>query len=108
MLKQVGSFDPVPKEDLLGRIDRLRHFMADAGIDLALLLQNVDRFYFTGTMQKGVVAVPLDGDPLVFVEKGTDRAAMETPLTLTPVRNDREIGNPPRPSPPRGKGRSRA
>ncbi|NLT24867.1 MAG: aminopeptidase P family protein [Syntrophorhabdus sp.] len=93
MLKQVGSFDPVPKEDLLGRIDRLRHFMADAGIDLALLLQNVDRFYFTGTMQKGVVAVPLDGDPLVFVEKGTDRAAMETPLTLTPVRNDREIGD---------------
>jgi hypothetical protein len=27
------------------------------------------------------------------VEKGTDRAAMETPLPLTPVRNDREIGD---------------
>ncbi|HNT43290.1 MAG TPA: Xaa-Pro peptidase family protein [Syntrophorhabdaceae bacterium] len=93
MLKQVGYFDPVPKEDLIGRIDRLRQLMADSGFDLALLLQNVDRFYFTGTMQKGVVAVPLDQDPLVFVEKGTDRAAMETPLNLTPVKNDREIGD---------------
>jgi Xaa-Pro aminopeptidase len=93
MLKQVGSFDHVPKDDLLARIDRLRHLMADRGIDLALLVQNVDRFYFTGTMQKGIVAVPLDQGPFVFVEKGTDRAAMETPLPLTPVRNDREIGD---------------
>ncbi len=93
MLKQVGSFDPVPEEDLLDRIGSLRQLMSDSGIDLALLVQNVDRFYFTGTMQKGIVAVPLNQDPLIFVEKGTDRAAMETPLALTPVRNDREIGD---------------
>lgn len=93
MLRQVGSFDPVPKEDLLDRVDRLRQLMSDSGLDLALLVQNVDRFYFTGTMQKGIVAVPLDQDPFVFVEKGTDRAAMETPLPLTPVRNDREVGD---------------
>ncbi|MDD3846721.1 MAG: Xaa-Pro peptidase family protein [Syntrophorhabdaceae bacterium] len=93
MLKQVGSFDPVPKDDLLNRIDRLRHLMAGAGIDFAFMVQSVDRFYFTGTMQKGVVVIPLEQEPLIFVEKGTERAAMETPLAITPVKNDREIGD---------------
>lgn len=91
ILKQVGAFDSVPEEDLLHRIDRLRHLMTAGGIDFALMLQNVDRFYFTGTMQKGMVVVPVDGDPLIFIEKGTERAAMETPLPFTVVRNDREI-----------------
>ncbi|MBP7528412.1 MAG: aminopeptidase P family protein [Syntrophorhabdaceae bacterium] len=91
ILKQVGTYDYVPKEDLLHRIDRLRHLMAAAGIDFALMVQNVDRFYFTGTMQKGMVVVPVDGEPLIFIEKGTERAAMETPLPFTVVRNDREI-----------------
>ncbi|MCE5282690.1 MAG: Xaa-Pro peptidase family protein, partial [Deltaproteobacteria bacterium] len=84
-------FDSVPEVDLQHRIDRLRHRMADAGIDFALMVQNVDRFYFTGTMQKGIVVVPVDGEPLIFIEKGTERAAMETPLPLTVVKNDREI-----------------
>jgi Xaa-Pro aminopeptidase len=50
MLKQVGSVDSVPRDDLLNRIDRLRHLMADGGIDFAFMVQNVDRFYFTGTI----------------------------------------------------------
>lgn len=92
MLRQVGAFDPVPKDDLLRRIAGLRSLMADTGIDLALIVENVDRFYFTGTMQKGIVAVPVDQDPLIFVQKGTERAAAESPLAVIPARNDREIG----------------
>jgi len=91
MLKQVGAFDPVPADDLLQRIDRLRQLMAKDSIDFALLVQNVDRFYFSGTMQKGIVVVPLDEEPLIFVEKGMERAVLETPLVVTAVRNDREI-----------------
>jgi Xaa-Pro aminopeptidase len=91
LLKQVGAFDPVPRDDLLKRIDNLRRLMADAGIDFALLVQNVDCFYFAGTMQKGMLVLPLDQDPLIFVEKGTERALMETPLAVTPVKNDKEI-----------------
>ena len=91
LLRQVGAFDPVPKDDLLQRIDGLRHLMAGAGIHFALIIQNVDRFYFSGTMQKGVLVVPVDQDPLIFVEKGIERALMETPLTVTPIKNDKEI-----------------
>jgi Xaa-Pro dipeptidase len=91
MLNQVGAFDPVPISDLLQRIDGLRHLMAETGIGFALMVENVDRFYFTGTMQKGVLVVPLDQDPLIFVEKGMERAVMETPLTVTFIKNDKEI-----------------
>ncbi len=65
--------------------------MAKAGIHFALIIQNVDRFYFSGTMQKGILVVPLDQDPLIFVEKGMERAVMETPLVVTPIKNDKEI-----------------
>ena len=65
--------------------------MAKAGIHFALILQNVDRFYFSGTMQKGILVVPLDQDPLIFVEKGMERAVMETPLAITPIKNNKEI-----------------
>ena len=91
MLRQVGAFDPVPKDDLLQRINNLRQFMAKAGIHFALIIQNVDRFYFSGTMQKGILVVPLNQDPMIFVEKGMERAMMETPLVVTPIKNDKEI-----------------
>jgi Xaa-Pro dipeptidase len=91
LLRQVGAFDPVPKDDLLQRINNLRHLMAKADIHFALIIQNVDRFYFSGTMQKGILVVSLDQDPLIFVEKGMERAAMETPLVVTPIKNDKEI-----------------
>lgn len=91
MLRQVGAFDPVPKDDLLQRISNLRQLMAKAGIHFAFIIQNVDRFYFSGTMQKGILVVPLDQDPLIFVEKGMERAVMETPLEITPIKNNKEI-----------------
>ena len=91
MLKQVGAFDSVPREDLIRRVDNLRGRMVGAGIDFALMVENVDRFYFAGTMQKGILVVPVDRDPLIFVEKGIERAVMETPLSLTPIGNVKEI-----------------
>jgi Xaa-Pro aminopeptidase len=91
LLKQVGAFDPVPKDDLLGRINSLRPRMVAAGIDFALLIQNVDCFYFAGTMQKGLLVIPIDEGPLIFVEKGAERAALETPLEVIPIKSYNEI-----------------
>ena len=65
--------------------------MTGLGIDFALIVQNVDRFYLSGTMQKGILVVPTDSEPIIFVEKGIERAAMETPLAVTPVQNDKDI-----------------
>src|SRR5512135_467132 len=80
-----------PKKELLQRIDGLKRSMAEAGIDFCVILQNVDMFYFTGTVQKGVLVVPVDRDPIFFVEKSVERARLETPLVVTPIENDKAI-----------------
>ena len=80
-----------PKKELLQRIDGLKRNMAEAGIDFCVILQNVDMFYFTGTVQKGVLVVPVDRDPIFFVEKSVERARLETPLVVIPIENDKAI-----------------
>jgi hypothetical protein len=50
MYQQIGAFDPVPKAELLQRIQALKGLMAQSGIDVGIVFQNVDQFYFCGTM----------------------------------------------------------
>lgn len=91
MLKRLGACDLTPGEELSRRIDGLRQKMAEVGIDFAVVLQNVDVFYFTGTLQKGTLVVPVDEEPVFFVEKSLGRVEMETPLKVTPIRRDKDI-----------------
>jgi Xaa-Pro aminopeptidase len=91
MLKQLGACEFTPKEELQKRIGNLKHLMAATGLDFAIIMQNVDLFYFTGSMQKGTLAVPVDGEPLFYVQRSTDRARMESPLDVTAVKTDKDV-----------------
>jgi Xaa-Pro aminopeptidase len=91
MLEQAGAFDPIPREEILRRIDGLKSLMIEGQMDFAVIFQNVDRFYFTGTMQKGMVVIPVDGEPMVFVEKNIERASSECPIDIVPIKSDKEI-----------------
>ena len=91
MPKSIMNVELTPKAEILQRIDGLKRNMAEAGIDFCVILQNVDMFYFTGTVQKGVLVVPVDRDPIFFVEKSVERARLETPLVVTPIENDKAI-----------------
>jgi Xaa-Pro aminopeptidase len=91
MLEQVGAFDPIPREEIVRRIDGLKRRMVAGQMDFAVILQNVDRFYFTGTMQKGMVVIPVDGEPMVFVEKSVERARSECPIDIVPIKSDKDI-----------------
>ncbi|HEY3277088.1 MAG TPA: Xaa-Pro peptidase family protein [Syntrophorhabdaceae bacterium] len=82
--------ETVPQEEIRGRIDCLKKRMADEGIDFALICQNVDKYYFTGTLQKGVLAVAPGRDPILLIEKSVERARAETPLPFITVGSDRE------------------
>ncbi len=92
MHEDTAVVERVPAGDLFERIGNLKRSMSEGGIDFALIYQNVDFFYFTGTVQKGILAVPLTGDPLLFVEKSIERAKRETPLPIVPVTGERQIG----------------
>lgn len=62
------------------RINTLaRKLQADA-VDVALILQNVDLFYYLGTVPKGVLVVSSTGQAMVGVTKGIGRARRESTL----------------------------
>lgn len=91
MLKNLSVCDFASKAELLSRIDRFKERLAENGIDYAVILQNVDLFYFAGSVQKAVLVIPVDGDPLFMVEKNIDRALVESPLDLIPILRDKDV-----------------
>jgi len=68
--------------------DRIRRFQAGMGeMDGALLFHAVDMCYFSGTAQDGLVYIPRDGEPVVMIRKSLERAALESPLPVRPLRS---------------------
>lgn len=78
-------------EELRGRVARLQGYLAEDGLQGAVLLQNVDRYYFSGTMQAGYVVVPSQGDPLLLVRRDPERAAAESPLPVQALGSVRDL-----------------
>jgi len=67
--------------------------MQEEGLRGVLLLQNVDRYYFSGSMQGGYVLVPAEGDPIILVRRDPERAAEESPLRVEPMGSVRELAD---------------
>jgi len=67
----------IPREELEARWRRLRRLME---CDALLVLQNVDLFYLTGTVQDGVLWFPKQGEPILAVRKSLERARAESRL----------------------------
>jgi Xaa-Pro dipeptidase len=70
----------LPPEESDRRTGGLQNYLDRSGIDYACIFNNVDRFYYTGTMQDGVLLVPVSGDPVLFVRRTLGRARDESPL----------------------------
>jgi len=69
-----------PTSELRNRCAALQDLLRQQEIDGALLLQNTDLFYFTGSIQQGVCYLPAEGEPVYFVRKDIRRARMESGL----------------------------
>ncbi len=93
MYKSLNICDFTPGHEIETRIDALRGKMVRDGISFAVILQNVDLFYFTGTIQKGALIVPADQPALFFVEKSLYRAGIESPLEIIPIKKDKDVGD---------------
>ena len=70
----------VPTSEIQSRIKRFQKWLASQDLDGAFLLQNVDIYYFSGTLQRAILFVPADGKPLLMVMKSVQRARYESPL----------------------------
>lgn len=85
------DFEKPTKEELVQRIQKLQSKMLEKNITFSLFFQNVDIFYFTGTMQKSVLIIPAEGEILFFIQKSIERAKNETPFEFFEYKNDDEI-----------------
>ncbi|MBW2689770.1 MAG: aminopeptidase P family protein [Deltaproteobacteria bacterium] len=81
-----------PTTELKNRIEKLQKEMAVHSLDAVLMLQNADLFYFTGSIQQGVLYVPIEGEALYLVRKDWSRARMESGLKeVIPFKSPRDI-----------------
>lgn len=86
------SENNVPKSEIDSRIEKLKSRLKAARTDAALILQNTDLFYFSGTIQQSHLYIPAEGDPILMVRKSMDRAAAESPLErIVPLSSPRQI-----------------
>src|SRR6266850_8479826 len=79
----------IPREELERRWQRVRKFM---DCDALVVLQNVDQYYLTGTMQSGVLWFPREGEPLLAVRKSYERAKIESAVkNIVPLKTYSEL-----------------
>jgi Xaa-Pro dipeptidase len=78
--------DKVPKPEIEGRIRALQSVLNRENLDAAFILQNVDIYYFSGTLQRSVLFIPREGNPVLVAIKSYQRAKEESPLSnVVPV-----------------------
>ena len=81
-----------PLDEISLRLKYLRESIGKNGFDAVLILQNVDLFYYTGTLQNGALYAPAQGDPIFMVIKNIERARLESPVErIVPLRSPMRI-----------------
>lgn len=78
--------------DYGNRLARLQEKLASRGLDGMLLTQNVDLYYFTGSMQTGFLFVPPEGESVFFVRRSVARAKEEAAVRVEPLGSMRSFG----------------
>ncbi|WP_048148336.1 M24 family metallopeptidase [Methanolacinia paynteri] len=72
--------DKVPRDELKSRMNRFRAGMnkTHPGWEMAAIFGKVNLYYFTGTMQDGVLLIPSNGDAVLWVRRSCERALAES------------------------------
>lgn len=77
------SIEVIPDEELAWRRDNCRKILKEkhpeAGGVMIFSRENI--YYYTGTFAIGLLWLPLEGEPVLAVRKGIERAALESPNT---------------------------
>lgn len=81
-----------PKAELEKRISKLYDVMKDKDYDTIILINKITQYYFTGTIQDGVLVFGKDGTVRFFVRRSYERAKMECPLDIiVPMKTYKDI-----------------
>ena len=91
MQNEIGSCELSPREEIFSRIGKFQEKLKEKEIDAALLIQNVDLFYFSGTIQNGYLFIPKEKEAVFFVQKDYARAAVESPLRCIKIESIKNL-----------------
>jgi len=81
-----------PRDEVERRLEGLGGTLAAQGLDAAVIVQNADLYYFSGTVQQSFLYVPVDGPPTLFAHKVVERARLESPLAdIVPLAGVRDL-----------------
>ncbi|MGQ9670627.1 MAG: M24 family metallopeptidase, partial [Desulfosoma sp.] len=70
----------VPSSEIAARIVAFQSLLQSQQVDAALLRQNTDLYYFSGTVQDAFLLIPASGPPVFAVRRDVHRAEQQTPL----------------------------
>ena len=73
-------FKKIPVDELNNRMEKFRLEMNNSNPDwkLAVIFSKINLYYFTGTMQDGMLIIPKDDEPILWVRRSYERALDES------------------------------
>ena len=82
----------IPYSEIKNRISVIQRQMQENNIDALCVLQHSDLYYFSGTAQNGLLFIPAEGVPLLFIIKYLPRAQKESPIDdIIGIRSIRDV-----------------
>ncbi|GLI36422.1 peptidase M24 [Desulforhabdus amnigena] len=82
----------IPMNEIASRIVALQFLLVKNGVDAAIIRQNADLYYFTGTVQDGHLVVPASGQPVFLVKRDVVRAEEQSPLRpVVPLKSLKDL-----------------
>ena len=82
----------VPGDEVEQRLAAFRETLRTEGIDVAIVVQNADLYYLTGTVQQSHLVVPVDGEAVLLTRRTVARARAESPLRIEELPTVRRLG----------------
>jgi Xaa-Pro dipeptidase len=70
----------IPRAEINARLHRLQACIERIPLHGALIFEPIEILYYTGSMPNGVLFVPAEGEPALFVRRNIERARRESPI----------------------------
>ena len=67
-----------PEKEIVRRVRKFQDLLETSRVDGAIILQNADLFYFTGTLAQGILFIPRQGETTFFIKRNFERSQVES------------------------------
>ncbi|HJX04111.1 MAG TPA: M24 family metallopeptidase, partial [Dehalococcoidia bacterium] len=85
-------YELTPRDELYARISKFQRQLQNQSIEAALIQENSDLFYFSGSIQRSILFIPAQGEPVLAVSGNLQRAGEESRLKyIVPLESQRQL-----------------